>query len=244
MSPPQEPIHIDSASYSSSVEPHTKDGDFKLSDLVQSIHHVLGDEGLDSERIDAQKIIQLMEKYSSNSVDWNQYTLFDHSRAYTRNLIDDGNGKVHSSTDNIGSGDKLTFLSANLVQSDDFSLEQRSKKVGKINHIPACRLSSLNMRYLSLSPIHDHSGSHCVMKILDGELQETLFNWPASGEQQDEVPVCADITESSAASVSNCTDQHLNGKPLAISKNTVYQPNQVTYVHGKGHHRLVNNSVR
>ncbi|KAG1061162.1 hypothetical protein G6F42_027754 [Rhizopus arrhizus] len=123
MSPPQEPIHIDSASYSSSVEPHSKDGDFKLSDLVQSIHHVLGDEGLDSERIDAQKIIQLMEKYSSNSVDWNQYTLFDHSRAYTRNLIDDGNGKVHSSTDNIGSGDKLTFLSANLVQSDDFSLE-------------------------------------------------------------------------------------------------------------------------
>lgn len=82
------------------------------------------------------------------------------------------------------------------------------------------------------------------MKILDGELQETLFNWPASGEQQDEIPVCADITESSAASVSNCTDQHLNGKPLAISKNTVYQPNQVTYVHGKGHHRLVNNSVR
>ncbi|CAO0793195.1 unnamed protein product [Mucor circinelloides] len=200
MSPPQEPIHIDSASYSSSVEPHSKDGDFKLSDLVQSIHHVLGDEGLDSERIDAQKIIQLMEKYSSNSVDWNQYTLFDHSRAYTRNLIDDGNGKFN-----------LMILAWSKGQK---------------------------------SPIHDHSGSHCVMKILDGELQETLFNWPASGEQQDEIPVCADITESSAASVSNCTDQHLNGKPLAISKNTVYQPNQVTYVHDNiGLHRISNPST-
>ncbi|EPB88408.1 cysteine dioxygenase [Mucor circinelloides 1006PhL] len=175
MSPPQEPIHIDSASYSSSVEPHSKDGDFKLSDLVQSIHHVLGDEGLDSERIDAQKIIQLMEKYSSNSVDWNQYTLFDHSRAYTRNLIDDGNGKFN-----------LMILAWSKGQK---------------------------------SPIHDHSGSHCVMKILDGELQETLFNWPAS-------------------------DQHLNGKPLAISKNTVYQPNQVTYVHDNiGLHRISNPST-
>ncbi|KAL0139821.1 RmlC-like cupin domain-containing protein [Mucor lusitanicus] len=201
MAPPQEPIHIDSASYASSAaDLHSKDDDFKLSDLIQSIHHVLGDEGLDSERIDAQKIIQLMEKYSSNSVDWNQYTLFDHSRAYTRNLIDDGNGKFN-----------LMILAWSKGQK---------------------------------SPIHDHSGSHCVMKILDGELQETLFNWPSSGEQQDEeVPVCADITESSAAPASN-TDQHLNGQPLAVSKNTVYQPNQVTYVHDNiGLHRISNPST-
>lgn len=93
-----------------------------------------------------------------------------------------------------------------------------------------------NICYLHLiSPIHDHSGSHCVMKILDGELQETQFNWPSSGEQQqDEVPMCADITEGSATSSSSaCTNQQLNGQPLAISKNTVYQPNQVTYVHGR-----------
>lgn len=82
------------------------------------------------------------------------------------------------------------------------------------------------------------------MKILDGELQETLFNWPSSGEQEDEVPQRADITESSAAPASTSDDQHLNGQPLAISKNTVYQPNQVTYVHGKGYRCLVNNTVR
>lgn len=96
MAPPQEPHMIDSFS-SVAVEDvaHTtpKD-DFKLNDLVKSIHEVLGDDGLDAEHIDATKIISLMERYSSNSADWSQYTLFDHSRAYTRNLVDDGNGKV------------------------------------------------------------------------------------------------------------------------------------------------------
>lgn len=86
MSPPQEPLTIS----------HPED--FNLTDLVHSIHQVLGDKGLDSEHIDANEIIQLMEKYSSNMNDWSRFTLFDHSRAYTRNLIDDGNGKVHSKT--------------------------------------------------------------------------------------------------------------------------------------------------
>lgn len=92
MSPPQEPISLESYATIESTLPPTDD--FKLNDLVKSIHSVLGDDGLDAEHIDAQKIIQLMERYSSNSADWNQYSLFDHSRAYTRNLVDDGNGKV------------------------------------------------------------------------------------------------------------------------------------------------------
>ena len=28
------------------------------------------------------------------------------------------------------------------------------------------------------SPIHDHAGSHCVMKVLQGTLKETRFKWP------------------------------------------------------------------
>lgn len=67
------------------------------------------------------------------------------------------------------------------------------------------------------------------MKILDGELQETLFDWPTSSADADEVAV-ADITEGSTASSSRHNELH--GQPLAISRNTVYQPNQVTYVHG------------
>jgi cysteine dioxygenase len=68
---------------------------YTLPHLIQDIHNVLGpDGGLDSEHIDHNEIIQLMQKYGSNSADWEKYTLFDRSRPYTRNLIDDGNGKV------------------------------------------------------------------------------------------------------------------------------------------------------
>lgn len=28
------------------------------------------------------------------------------------------------------------------------------------------------------SPIHDHSNSHCIVKMLDGELTESLYDWP------------------------------------------------------------------
>ena len=28
------------------------------------------------------------------------------------------------------------------------------------------------------SPVHDHAGSHCVMKVLQGSLKETQYKWP------------------------------------------------------------------
>ena len=33
-------------------------------------------------------------------------------------------------------------------------------------------------------PIHDHSDSHCFMKILDGTLEETYYHWPKEGQSQ------------------------------------------------------------
>ncbi|KCV68268.1 hypothetical protein H696_05190 [Fonticula alba] len=39
------------------------------------------------------------------------------------------------------------------------------------------------------SPVHDHSGSHCFMKVLDGTLEETLYHTPADephGEDHDD----------------------------------------------------------
>jgi cysteine dioxygenase len=65
------------------------------------------------------------------------------------------------------------------------------------------------------------------MKILDGELQETQYQWPSSAET-DSIQVIGDITEVSASLPST-----KHGQPLVVSKNTVYHPNQVTYVHGK-----------
>lgn len=36
----------------------------------------------------------------------------------------------------------------------------------------------------SQSCIHDHSGSHCFMKVLDGELIESRFAWPDENQIQ------------------------------------------------------------
>ena len=38
--------------------------------------------------------------------------------------------------------------------------------------------------YNFASPIHDHSNSHCFMKILDGTLEEIHYYWPKEGESQ------------------------------------------------------------
>lgn len=38
------------------------------------------------------------------------------------------------------------------------------------------------------SPIHDHSNSHCFMKILQGTLKETRYAWPEEGQKNEMVP--------------------------------------------------------
>uniref|UniRef100_A0A914YYK3 Cysteine dioxygenase n=1 Tax=Panagrolaimus superbus TaxID=310955 RepID=A0A914YYK3_9BILA len=40
------------------------------------------------------------------------------------------------------------------------------------------------------SSIHDHSNSHCFVKVLDGTLLETLFEWPENSETEEkEMPM-------------------------------------------------------
>ena len=63
------------------------------------------------------------------------------------------------------------------------------------------------------SPIHDHADSHCVMKVLQGSLKETQYNWPKS-------PV---IEES----------QHA---PLQVKGTTMLRRNDVTYISDKVSH--------
>ena len=36
------------------------------------------------------------------------------------------------------------------------------------------------------SPIHDHANSHCLMKVLDGELEEIMYNAPTDTEEMTE----------------------------------------------------------
>ncbi|OJZ83946.1 hypothetical protein ASPFODRAFT_83348 [Aspergillus luchuensis CBS 106.47] len=62
--------------------------------LVQDLSDALGpSSGLDSDDIDPMDILRLMERYDSNPDEWLPFALGDSKKNYTRNLIDEGNGK-------------------------------------------------------------------------------------------------------------------------------------------------------
>lgn len=63
-----------------------------LQELVHYIKEEMGERGLEDANVD--KIIDLMERYTSQAQDWESYAMFDEGR-YTRNLVDDGNGKFN-----------------------------------------------------------------------------------------------------------------------------------------------------
>lgn len=65
-----------------------------LDELVKLLHAELGSNGLDSEGVDVARVQALMTNYVSNEEDWKKYAHFDKGR-YTRNLVDDGNGKFN-----------------------------------------------------------------------------------------------------------------------------------------------------
>jgi len=65
-----------------------------LDDLVRLLHIELGVNGLDSKEVDVARVQKLMASYTSNQADWEKYAMFDKGR-YTRNLVDDGNGKFN-----------------------------------------------------------------------------------------------------------------------------------------------------
>jgi len=62
--------------------------------LVTDLSRLLGpSSGIDSSDVNVQELRSLMENYTSNAEDWSQYAFSDYSRGYTRNLVDEGNGK-------------------------------------------------------------------------------------------------------------------------------------------------------
>jgi cysteine dioxygenase len=65
-----------------------------LDKLVAELSAALGpSSGLDSDDVDPRDIQRLMEEYTSNESEWSSYAFSDSSRGYTRNLVDEGNGK-------------------------------------------------------------------------------------------------------------------------------------------------------
>ncbi|KAJ1949503.1 hypothetical protein FBU59_001114 [Linderina macrospora] len=141
-----------------------------MQDLIKQLNTTMGTHGLGDDLIRVRQVKKLMQSYVSQSTDWSQYAVYHEGTRYTRNLVDDGNGKYN-----------LLVLVWGEGQS---------------------------------SPIHDHAGSHCMMKLLDGELQEDLFAWP--NESQDE---------------------------MRLKRTAPLKTNSVAYMHDKiGLHRIANPS--
>ncbi|KAK2156596.1 hypothetical protein LSH36_209g04021 [Paralvinella palmiformis] len=137
-----------------------------LEELIQKLRQIFK-----SDKIDVDYVTAVLSSYKSNPKDWKKYSIFDTHR-YTRNLIDEGNGKY--------------------------------------NLMALCWGESHG------SSIHDHSNSHCFVKILEGQLKETRYNWPSESQGETEM------------------------NPSEIS---IYEKDQVAYMSDRiGLHRMENPS--
>ncbi|KAF8470544.1 cysteine dioxygenase [Kalaharituber pfeilii] len=147
--------------------------------LVQDIRAILGpSSGINSEDVDVNDLMGLMRSYVSDSSHWKEYALGDPSRNYTRNLVDEGNGKAN-----------LLILVWNPGKG---------------------------------SLIHDHANAHCIMKVLQGTLVETLYDWPNP-----------EIVAQSGQSQTTAN--------MTPRKTTRLSENDVTYISDKiGLHRISN----
>ena len=62
--------------------------------LVLGLKEALGpSSGLTSDDVDVEYLTQLMREYPSTDSGWEPYAMGDETRGYTRNLVDEGNGK-------------------------------------------------------------------------------------------------------------------------------------------------------
>uniref|UniRef100_H2YAV7 Cysteine dioxygenase n=1 Tax=Ciona savignyi TaxID=51511 RepID=H2YAV7_CIOSA len=99
-----------------------------LADLIAGLHLIFQDDD-----IDIEEVKRYLGSYTAKDDEWKNLVKFDAHR-YTRNLIDEGNGKFNLILLCWGGGQR--------------------------------------------SCIHDHSNSHCFMKVMKGGLTETKFEWP------------------------------------------------------------------
>lgn len=66
----------------------------RFDNLVLALKDALGpSSGLTSDDVNVEHLTELMQKYNSQETEWSRFALGDESRGYTRNLVDEGNGK-------------------------------------------------------------------------------------------------------------------------------------------------------
>lgn len=93
----------------------------------------------DKDDVDVDYVQAVMTNYKSNKEDCQKYAHYDPHR-YTRNLLDDGNGK--------------------------YNLMMLCWSEGQV------------------SSIHSHANSHCFLKVMEGTLTESLYDWPTEDDEK------------------------------------------------------------
>jgi cysteine dioxygenase len=169
-----------------------------LQDVIDELHKIY-----DEDEVDVDHVKSVLESYTSRPKDWRKYVNFDAYR-YTRNLVDEGNGKFNLMLLCWGEG--------------------------------------------HASQIHDHSDAHCFVKVLAGQLRETIYEWPctpsdstasASSASAPSVSVPSSSASSTAASPSSPDP----GQPMQEKEILNYTTDQVTYINDSmGLHRVENPS--
>ena len=85
------------------------------------------------------------------------------------------------------------------------------------------------------SPIHCHSNAHCLMKVLSGSLQETLYDWPSDAKPMEPKPA----TYGDLAPQRTATEE----APMVVKRVTTLHRDDVTYISDDlGLHRIGNPS--
>lgn len=161
---------------------------YSLDNLVKDIKAHLGQSsGIGSSDVNEEYLLSLVKKYASDPNDWVRYYYNCPGKNYTRNAIENVNHM------------------ANIVSWS--SISQPSK-----------HLLTLVTQLLLVwnpgkgSPIHDHANAHCIMKVLAGELTETVYDAPTT-----------------------------EGAPLTERTRTTHHIDQVTYISDQiGLHRVHN----
>lgn len=68
----------------------------RFEQLVLALRDALGpSSGLTSDDVDVDFLSRLMEDYDCADATWSRYAFGDITRGYTRNLVDEGNGKCN-----------------------------------------------------------------------------------------------------------------------------------------------------
>ena len=92
--------------------------------LVRDLSDALGpSSGLDSDEVDPSALQLMMENYLSEESEWDHYALVDPSKNYTRNLVDEGNGKS-----NLVCSAFLTYSRSSLIVAAPPRLDTRSRQ--------------------------------------------------------------------------------------------------------------------